>query len=94
MRLGDRARFGLGDSGDAQRAGALIDRIVDRTDQRIGDAAVVKAGGRRVHFDKFGVLFKRGERLLFGFFQDDPGRRRLADAGRSVQQDVLGIGAA
>lgn len=63
----------------------LINRVMDRAEQRIGNVALVKLQGSRINFHKFCLLPKGG------FL---PRRRRFAHAGRSVNEDMLRIGTA
>lgn len=44
----DGSLLWLGNSGLPHRSGALINRIVDRTDQRVGDSPLVETGRCRV----------------------------------------------
>ena len=92
--LGDRSGLGLRDAGHAQRPRPLIDRVMHRTDQRVGDAPLVKAGGSGVQLDELGMGAEGRARVLLGLLQHQSGNGGLAHAGRAVDQDVLGVGAA
>ena len=55
----DGSLLWLGNSGLPHRSGALINRIVDRTDQRVGDSPLVETGRCRVKLDKGGMFLER-----------------------------------
>ncbi|MNV96465.1 hypothetical protein D3C71_1914790 [compost metagenome] len=67
VSLGYCSWLRLGDSCYAHGARALVDRVVDGADQRIGNAAFVKAGGGCINFRKFGILTEGRGRILLGF---------------------------
>ncbi len=94
MCLGNSTRFRLGDAGHAQRAGTLVNRIMNRTDQRVGDPPLIKASRSGIQLYKLGAGTKRAVGVLFGFFQDQPGRGSLANTGGTVKNHMLRIGAA
>lgn len=72
----------------------LIDRVMDRAEQRIGNVALVKLQGSRINFHKFCLLPKGGFLPRLRLLQNQPRRRRFAHAGRSVNEDMLRIGTA
>ncbi|MNV25533.1 hypothetical protein D3C71_1166300 [compost metagenome] len=94
MRLGHRSRLRLRYSCDSHRTGSLVDRIMNRTDQRIGDAPLVKTGGRRVDFRKLRIRLEGREGIPLGLLHHNAGGRRLADTRRTVNDNMLGVGAA
>ncbi|MPM72883.1 hypothetical protein SDC9_119859 [bioreactor metagenome] len=53
VRLRDGAWLRLRNTCRTHRARALIDRVVHRTEQGVGDCALVKAYACGVHFNKF-----------------------------------------
>ena len=92
MGFGDQARLRFRDPRIGQvAAGALINRVVDRTDERVGHIPRIPAQRRPVRFDKGRIRAKRCKGQLLGFVEDDAGSRRLADARRSVEEQVLRI---
>lgn len=58
MRLGYCARLRLWDSGHPHGPRSLIDRIMHRADQRIGNAALVEARRSGVDLGEFGIAFE------------------------------------
>ena len=56
----DRAFLGLRHAALPQRAGPLIDGVVDAAEERVGDGALVKAQAGGVHLDKGRVARQRG----------------------------------
>ena len=92
--LGHGARLGLGNTLLSQCAGSLVDRIMDRPDQGIGDRAFIEPDGGGVHLNEGGVLAEGGSPGLLRRLQHQTRRAGLADAGRAVDDDVLRVGAA
>jgi len=78
----------------AQRPRALIDGIVHRTDQRIGDGPLVKADAGGVHFHKGRVQGKGRAAGLLGRLQHQAGGAGFANAGRAVDDHMLRVGPA
>ena len=94
MRLSHRAGFRLRNALHAQRACALINRVVHTADQRVRYRPFVKTDAGSIHFDEGRVGAKGCSRALFGCFQHQTGGAGLSDARRAVDDDVLRIFAA
>ena len=84
LRLGDRA---VGEV--APRA--LVDRVVHAAQQRVRRLAVIPAQRRAGRFDERRVGRERRVRARLRHLEREPRDRRLADAGRAVQDHVLRI---
>ena len=92
MGLRHQSRLGLGNPRVGQIAArALINGVVDRADERIRHIPRIPAQRRPVRFDKGRVRSEGRKGKAFRLLQDDAGRRRLAYAGRSVQQKMLRV---
>ena len=94
MGLSHCAGFRLRNALHAQRACALINRVVHTADQRVCYRPFVKTDAGSVHFDEGRVGAKGRSRALFGCFQHQTGGAGLSDARRAVDDDVLRIFAA
>ena len=90
----DRAFLGLRHAALPQRAGALIDGIVDAAEERVGDGALIKAQAGGVHLDKGRVRAKGRALRALGRLQRQPRRAGLAHARWAVDEDVLRVLAA
>ena len=92
VRLRHHAGLRLGDAAVGKVAPRpLVDGIVHRAQERVRHVARIPAQRRAVRLDEGRRLRKRRMRLLLDGFQDDARRRRLADARRAVEQEVLRV---
>ncbi|MNJ45646.1 hypothetical protein D3C77_407520 [compost metagenome] len=94
VRLRNRSWLWLRYSRNSHCTGPLVYWIMNRSNQRIGNASFVKSGNRGIHLDKFGVCLKRGYRIFFRFLHHYSGRSRLAHSWRPVNNYMLRIGTA
>ncbi len=89
-----RPWFGLRHALRAELTGALINRVVNAADERIGNGALVKADAGGIHLDERRIHRKRRAVGLFRRLQYQPRRARFSHAGRAVNQHMLRIGTA
>ena len=94
VSLGHRSGFRLRDSLHAQRPSPLVDGIMHAPQQRVGNGTLVKADAGGIHFNKGRILCKRRPAGMLRRLQHQPGRAGFANAGRSINQHMLRIGAA
>jgi hypothetical protein len=92
VRLGHQAqpRFGDATLGEVVPR-ALVDRIVDAAEQRVRRLAVIPAQRRPGRLDERRVGGERRAWTRFCQLEREPRDGRLADAGRPVEDHVLGI---
>ncbi|MNC37422.1 hypothetical protein D3C75_859840 [compost metagenome] len=94
MRLGNGPRLRLRHTSHAHSPCSLINRVMHRTNQRIGNAAFVKTGGGGINLRKLCIAFEGRERISLGFLHHHACSRRLADARRAVNNNMLRVGTA
>ena len=70
---------------------ALINRVMHGAEERIRDVARIPAQRRAVRLDERRFFAERRKRFLFRGFEYEARGRRLADARRAIEQQVLRI---
>src|SRR4051812_27433121 len=71
--------------------GSLVDWIVHRTDERIGNPSFIEPGCGGVQFNKNGRILKRGLAIFLRLFQNKSGSCRFPYPRRTVNYHMLGI---
>ena len=92
--FGHRARLRLRNSLNAQTARTLINGIMNAAEKRIGNGAFVKPHAGGVYFNKRSILTEGRARAFLCRLQYQTGGAGLSNAGRSIDDHMLGVAAA